>query len=395
MKGIRLFEQALGLEHPWYVDKTEFEPKTGKLDLHLNFEAGGMFECGGCGGEGRKAYDTAWKRWRHLNFFQHEAFLHAPAPRVKCPSCGIRRARLPWARPRSGFTLLFVGAGDDDGGADAGPGAGAHRRRTRHAAVAGRQTLRGRSEGGRRSSRRAGRGSGREGVPPGPRLRHVLRGCGRAESAECADVRALERTRPLRGLLVGGVLVVRGESHVGERPGALCLFVAAVIGNGARGTAHEERPVTAQPMLGDDTTQKGTKRRTKEQESYEYYDRPEAERRARIYREEGDPSAVAQRVETTGWAIAVRPSWRLCEACDGVGWSRADYHRPCICVHGRTVAYGIVPANSSALKLNRHRLGFDLAAPSLLATESDRLGRTHAQVASALGFPGDSQAPGV
>ena len=42
-----------------------------------------------------------------LNFFQHEAFLHAPAPRVKCPSCGIRQARLPWARPRSGFTLLF------------------------------------------------------------------------------------------------------------------------------------------------------------------------------------------------------------------------------------------------------------------------------------------------
>ena len=48
-----------------------------------------------------------WKRWRHLNFFQHEAFMHAPAPRVKCPSCGIRRARVPWARPRSGFTLLF------------------------------------------------------------------------------------------------------------------------------------------------------------------------------------------------------------------------------------------------------------------------------------------------
>ncbi|MDE2975193.1 MAG: transposase family protein, partial [Gemmatimonadota bacterium] len=23
------------------------------------------------------------------------------------PSCGMRRARVPWARPRSGFTLLF------------------------------------------------------------------------------------------------------------------------------------------------------------------------------------------------------------------------------------------------------------------------------------------------
>ena len=62
-KGIRLFEQALGLEHPWHVEKTEFDPKVGRLDLHLNFEAGGVFECGGCGGEGCKAYDAAQKRW--------------------------------------------------------------------------------------------------------------------------------------------------------------------------------------------------------------------------------------------------------------------------------------------------------------------------------------------
>ena len=73
----------------------------------MAFEAGGLFECGGCGGGGCKAYDTVRKRWRHLNFFQHEAFLHAPAPRVQCPSCGVRMARVPWARPRSGFTLLF------------------------------------------------------------------------------------------------------------------------------------------------------------------------------------------------------------------------------------------------------------------------------------------------
>ena len=89
------------------MEKAEFDPKMRKLDLHLNFEAGGVFECGGCGGVGCKAYATAWKPWRHLNFFQHEAFLHAPVARVKCPWCGIRRARVPSARPRSGFTLLF------------------------------------------------------------------------------------------------------------------------------------------------------------------------------------------------------------------------------------------------------------------------------------------------
>ncbi len=107
MKRTRLFAQALGLERPWYVESTAFDAGERRLDIHLNFEVGGTFACGGCGGEGCKAYDTALKEWRHLNFFQHQACLHAPSPRVKCPECGVRQARLPWARPRSGFTLLF------------------------------------------------------------------------------------------------------------------------------------------------------------------------------------------------------------------------------------------------------------------------------------------------
>lgn len=28
-------------------------------------------------------------------------------PRVDCPEQGVRQVALPWARPRSGFTLLF------------------------------------------------------------------------------------------------------------------------------------------------------------------------------------------------------------------------------------------------------------------------------------------------
>ncbi|MBF0562009.1 MAG: transposase family protein [Alphaproteobacteria bacterium] len=60
-----------------------------------------------CGAVGCKAYDTEEATWRHLNFFQHEAYLHARVPRVKCPDCGVQRVSVPWARPGSGFTLLF------------------------------------------------------------------------------------------------------------------------------------------------------------------------------------------------------------------------------------------------------------------------------------------------
>src|SRR5690606_40680483 len=48
------------------------------------------------------------KQWRHLDFFQFEAWLHAKVPRVKCTSCGkTTQVEVPWARPGSGFTLLF------------------------------------------------------------------------------------------------------------------------------------------------------------------------------------------------------------------------------------------------------------------------------------------------
>ena len=102
----KLFEHALRLEWPWYVDRTRFDDETRQLDVHLNFQAGGIFPCGGCG-QGCKAYDTAWKQWRHLNFFECHTLILAPSPRVNCHSCGVRQAGLPWTRPRCRFTLPF------------------------------------------------------------------------------------------------------------------------------------------------------------------------------------------------------------------------------------------------------------------------------------------------
>lgn len=52
-------------------------------------------------------HDTEQMTWRHLNFFQHQAYLHARVPRVHCDKCGVTKISVPWARPDSGFTLLF------------------------------------------------------------------------------------------------------------------------------------------------------------------------------------------------------------------------------------------------------------------------------------------------
>lgn len=105
MNENELFQAALGLLPPWRVDRFNFEP--GRLDIYLDFPRGAGFPCPVCTTPDCKAYDTETLTWRHLNFFQHQAFLHARTPRVQCSLCGIRRVTVPWARPDSGFTLLF------------------------------------------------------------------------------------------------------------------------------------------------------------------------------------------------------------------------------------------------------------------------------------------------
>jgi len=104
----QLFGMALGLTPPWFIEKVSFDPGQKRLDLFLDFKRGSKFPCPECeSGEGCPVHDTTEKTWRHLDFFQHQAFLTARVPRIECPAHGVRLTNVPWARPGSGFTLLF------------------------------------------------------------------------------------------------------------------------------------------------------------------------------------------------------------------------------------------------------------------------------------------------
>jgi len=102
-----LFALALGLTRPWYVARNDLDTVKRQLEIGIDFERGGTFACPECGQAGCKAYDTEERRWRHLNFFEFETVLSARVPRIDCSSCGKRPVQVPWARPGSGFTLLF------------------------------------------------------------------------------------------------------------------------------------------------------------------------------------------------------------------------------------------------------------------------------------------------
>ena len=107
MRELELFSRALGLQEPWRVVETSFDAGQRRLDLRLDFEPGARFACPECERPGCEVHDTSEKSWRHLDFFQHQAYLRARVPRVRCPEHGVHQVKLAWARAGSGFTLLF------------------------------------------------------------------------------------------------------------------------------------------------------------------------------------------------------------------------------------------------------------------------------------------------
>jgi transposase len=103
-----LYTLGLGLTAPWRVvdQRLPTDRRPHELRLAIAAAPGALFPCPKCG---RAAKPHDWKEdtWRHLNFFQHACFITARVPRVDCPMHGVRRIKVPWARPESGFTLLF------------------------------------------------------------------------------------------------------------------------------------------------------------------------------------------------------------------------------------------------------------------------------------------------
>ncbi|MFM0523350.1 ISL3 family transposase, partial [Caballeronia jiangsuensis] len=70
----QLFEAALGIKAPWYVQGVDFDTTKRQLTIAVDFVAGSRFAYPGVAGE-HPVHDTQIKRLRHLNFFQHECYL--------------------------------------------------------------------------------------------------------------------------------------------------------------------------------------------------------------------------------------------------------------------------------------------------------------------------------
>ena len=102
-----LFTSALGLQAPWAVREVRLDTARQRIDFDVECKPP-LLACPACGASSQKVHDRMSRSWRHLDFFQYEAWLHAEVPRVGCTACGkTTLIGAPWAREGSGFTLLF------------------------------------------------------------------------------------------------------------------------------------------------------------------------------------------------------------------------------------------------------------------------------------------------
>lgn len=102
----KLFETALGIAEPWHVASVDLDAAAKTLTIGIDFSAGSRFAVPGESGV-HPVHDTVSKRYRHLNFFQHECHLEVRVPRVKLPNGAVRQVEPNWIGKLSGFTLLF------------------------------------------------------------------------------------------------------------------------------------------------------------------------------------------------------------------------------------------------------------------------------------------------
>jgi transposase len=80
-----LFQAASGINEPWQVTTAAFDADKGRSDIHPDFTNRTRFACPEGDQPACPVHDTEHKTWRHLDFFAHQAYLHARVPRGDLP----------------------------------------------------------------------------------------------------------------------------------------------------------------------------------------------------------------------------------------------------------------------------------------------------------------------
>ena len=107
MDSTQLYQRLLGLAAPWQVSEVILDESRGELLVRV-IHTGKEHSCPTCKASGCRLHDHApTRRWRHLDSCQMATIIECSIPRVHCDEHGVNQLAVPWAGPKSRFTLLF------------------------------------------------------------------------------------------------------------------------------------------------------------------------------------------------------------------------------------------------------------------------------------------------
>ena len=106
MRDRELYQQILGLSHPWRVEDIRLSLSDRQVVVVAGCVPTESLTCPTCGRTcGR--HDHRKRQWRHLDTCQLQTVIEAEVPRVNCPEHGVQQVAIPWAESGSRFTALF------------------------------------------------------------------------------------------------------------------------------------------------------------------------------------------------------------------------------------------------------------------------------------------------
>lgn len=105
MQDTEFYERLLGLSKPWKVSGVEMDIAAGEVRVKVECESSVW---GGEEGQRLHVHGYEQRQWRHLDTCQFRTIIEAQVPRVLDPQSGkTQMVSVPWAGPRSSWTLMF------------------------------------------------------------------------------------------------------------------------------------------------------------------------------------------------------------------------------------------------------------------------------------------------
>ncbi|THJ24008.1 MAG: ISL3 family transposase [Nitrospira sp. CG24E] len=107
MEDTALYQYLLNLQLPWRVSYVNLDVNGQRVDVWAEHPEAVAWACPHCAKTLPLSDHAEERTWRHLDSCQFQTYLHARIPRVECGVHGVVQVTVPWAEPRSRFTLLF------------------------------------------------------------------------------------------------------------------------------------------------------------------------------------------------------------------------------------------------------------------------------------------------